>query len=113
MTTFKGRYTPQITILQCVRWYCAYSLSYRNIEEMMSERGFEIDHSTLNRWVIKYVPLLKKAFHKKKKQTGDRWRLDETYLKVKGQWKYYYRAVDKQGNTIDFLLTAKRGKRLH
>ena len=65
----------------------------------------------MNRWVIKYAPLLEKAFHKKKKQTGDRWQLDETYLKVKGQWKYYYRAVDKQGNTIDFLLTAKRDKK--
>jgi putative transposase len=108
MITFKGRHTPKPIILQCVRWYCAYALSYRNIEEMMAERGLSIDHSTLNRWVIKYAPLLEKAFHKKKKKPGSRWRLDETYIKVKGQWKYYYRAVDKQGNTIDFLLTAKR-----
>jgi len=63
---------------------------------------------TLNRWIVEYAPQLEKAFHKKKKCPGDRWRLDETYIKVKGQWKYYYRAVDKQGNTIDFLLTAKR-----
>jgi transposase-like protein len=75
---------------------------------MMAERGIKVDHSTLNRWVIFYAPLLEKAFYKKKKRPGDRWRLDETYLKVKGEWKYYYRAVDKQGNTIDFLLTAKR-----
>ena len=74
----------------------------------MAERGIKVDHSTLNRWVIFYAPLLEKAFHKKKKRPGDRWRLDETYIKVKGEWKYYYRAVDKQGNTIDFLLTAKR-----
>ena len=74
----------------------------------MNERGMTIDHSTLNRWVIHYAPKLEKAFHEKKKKPGNRWRMDETYVKVKGEWKYYYRAVDKQGNTIDFLLTAKR-----
>ena len=111
MITFKCRHTPQEIILQCVRWYCAYALSYRNIEEIMAERGLSIDHSTLNRWVIKYAPLLEQVFHKKKKRTGDRWRLDEAYITVKGQWKYYYRSVDKQGNTIDFLLTAKRDKK--
>lgn len=108
MITFKGRHTPKPIILQCVRWYCSYALSYRNIEEMMAERGLKIDHSTLNRWVVHYAPKLEKAFHQKKKRPGDRWRMDETYLKVKGAWKYYYRAVDKQGNTIDFILTAKR-----
>ena len=108
MILFKGRHTPKEIILQCVRWYCVYALSYRNIEEMMAERGIQIDHSTLNRWVFKYAPELEKAFHQLKKRPGDRWRLDETYIKVKGSWKYYYRAVDKQGNTIDFLLTAKR-----
>jgi len=108
MISFKGRQTPQSIILQCIRWYCSYALSYRNIEDMMAERGFKIVHSTLNRWVVHYAPKLEKAFHQKKKRPGDRWRLDETYLKVKGEWKYYYRAVDKQGNTIDFLLTAKR-----
>ncbi len=110
MISFKGQHTPKFIILHCIQWYCAYALSYRNIEEMMAERGIKIDHSTLNRWVVKYAPLLEEAFHKKKKKPGDRWRLDETYLKVKGQWQYYYRAVDKQGNTIDFLLTAKRDK---
>jgi putative transposase len=75
---------------------------------MMNERGLTIDHSTLNRWVVHYAPQLEKAFHEKKKKPGNRWRMDETYIKVKGEWKYYYRAVDKQGNTIDFLLTAKR-----
>ena len=97
MITFKGRHTPQSIILQCVRWYCAYPLSYRNIEEMMAERGLKIDHSTLNRWVVHYAPKLEKAFHKKKKLPGNRWRIDETYLKVRGQWRYYYRAVDKAG----------------
>jgi len=78
------------------------------IEEMMAERGLRVDHSTLNRWVVHYAPKLEKAFYKKKKRPGDRWRLDETYLKIRGEWTYYYRTVDKQGKTIDFLLTAKR-----
>jgi len=111
MISFKGRHTPKSIILQCVRWYCSYSLSYRNIEEMMEERGVIVDYSTLNRWVVHYAPELEKAFHKKKRNPGDRWRLDETYIKVKGEWKCYYRAVDKQGDTIDFLLTAKRDKK--
>ncbi|MEE8057711.1 MAG: IS6 family transposase, partial [Pseudomonadales bacterium] len=102
MISFKGRHFERDMILQSVRWYLAYSLSYRNIEEMMTERGFKVDHSTINRWVVHYAPKLEPVFHKKKKRPGDRWRLDETYIEVKGQWKYFYRAVDKQGNTIDF-----------
>jgi transposase-like protein len=108
MISLKGSQTPKSIILQCVRCYCAYALSYRNIEELMAERGVQIDHSTLNRWVVEYASQLEKVFYKKKKCPGDWWRLDETYIKLKGQWKYYCRAVDKQGNTIDFLLTAKR-----
>ena len=95
-------------ILQSVRWYPAYLLSYRGIEELMAERGFAVDHGTINRWVLQYSPQLDEAFRQKKKCVGKRWRMDETYVKVKGQWKYYYRAVDKQGQTIDFLLTATR-----
>ena len=111
MISFKGRHFQQEMILQSIRWYLAYSLSYRDVEEIMKERGFEVDHSTIQRWVFHYSPKLEKAFHKRKKRPGDRWRLDETYIKVKGQWKYFYRAVDKAGNTIDFLLTAKRDKK--
>lgn len=111
MISFKGRHFQREIILQCVRWYCAYSLSYRDIEEIMIERGFQIDHSTLQRWVNHYAPQLEQAFKQKKKRPGGRWRMDETYVKVKGQWKYFYRAVDKQGNTIDFLLTARRNKK--
>jgi len=111
MISFKGRHFQQEMILQCVRWYLAYSLSYRDIEEIMKERGFKVDHSTIQRWVVHYAPKLESAFQSKKKRVGDRWRLDETYIKVKGQWKYFYRAVDKAGNTIDFLLTAKRDKK--
>ena len=108
MISFKGRQFQQEMILQSIRWYLAYSLSYRDIEEMMKERWFEVDHSTIQRWVVHYSLKLEQAFHKNKRQPGNRWRLDETYIKVKGQWKYLYRAVDKSGNTIDFLLTAKR-----
>ncbi len=111
MISFKGRHSQKEMILQSIRWYLAYSLSYRDIEEIMKERGFEVDHSTIQRWVVHYAPQLEKAFYKKKKRPGVRWRLDETYIKVKGQWKYFYRAVDKQGNTIDFLLTTKRDKK--
>jgi putative transposase len=108
MISFKGRHHQQDIILQCVRWYVAYSLSYRDLEELMEERGYVVDHSTIQRWVVYYAPRVEKAFHKNKKRVGMRWRMDETYLKIKGQWRYLYRAVDKQGNTIDFLLTAKR-----
>ena len=101
---------PLDVILLCVRWYVAYSLSLRNLEEMMSERGIEVDHSSVHRWVIKIVPLLEKAFRKFKRPVGKSWRMDETYVKVKGHWKYLYRAVDKEGNTIDFLLRAHRDK---
>jgi transposase-like protein len=75
---------------------------------MMAERGIVVDHSTLHRWVIRLVPLLDKVFRRHKRTVGRRWRMDETYIKVKGQWKYLYRAVDTSGQTIDFLLTAKR-----
>jgi len=108
MISFKGRHHKQELILQCVRWYVAYSLSYRDLEELMAERGYLVDHSTIQRWVLHYAPRIEKAFRQNKKRTGLRWRMDESYLKINGQWKYLYRAVDKEGNTIDFLLTAKR-----
>lgn len=105
---FKRLHYPVDIIAQCVRWYLAYSLSLRNLEEMMAERGIVVDHSTPHRWVIRLVPLLDKAFRRRKRPVGRRWRMDETYIKVKGQWKYLSRAVDSSGQTIDFLLTAKR-----
>jgi transposase-like protein len=111
MISFKGRHHQKDIILQCVRWYIAYSLSYRDLEELMAERGYNVDHSSVQRWVIHYAPRIEKAFRKTRKKVGNRWRLDETYVKIKGEWKYLYRAVDKQGDTIDFLLTAKRDKR--
>ncbi|KAB8307525.1 IS6 family transposase [Erwinia endophytica] len=106
--SFKRLHYPVDIIAQCVRWYLAYSLSLRNLEEMMAERGIIVDHSTLHRWVIRLVPLLDKAFRRYKRAVGCRWRMDETDIRVRGQWKYLYRAVDTEAQTIDFLLTAKR-----
>ncbi len=105
---FKWRHFQSDVILVCVRWYLTYPLSYRNIEEMMLERGVEVDHSTINRWVLKYTPEIEKKFRKYKNPVGRSWRMDETYIKIKGQWKYLYRAIDKEGRTVDFLLTATR-----
>ena len=105
---FKGVHFPQEIILTCVRWYVAYPLSTRHVEELMQERGVSIDHSTVNRWVIKYSPQLEDAFHRRKRPVGRSWRMDETYIKIKGEWRYLYRAVDKQGQSIDFLLTEHR-----
>jgi putative transposase len=106
----KRLHYPLDVILLCVRWYVAYSLSLRNLEEMMAERGIDVDHSSVHRWVIKLVPLLEKAFRQHKRAVGRSWRVDETYVKVNGQWKYLYRAVDKEGNTVAFPLRAHRDK---
>jgi putative transposase len=108
MISFKGAHFPQDIILTCVRWYVAYPLSYRHIEELMEERDVSVDHATINRWVVKYSPQLEEAFHRCKRPVGVRWRMDETYIKVKGEWRYLYRAVDKTGQTIDFLLAEHR-----
>jgi len=104
---FKWRhYQPEI-ILLCVRWYLTYPLSYRQVAEMVSERGWTIAHTTIYRWVQEYGPELDKRCRPYLKLTNDSWRVDETYIKVKRKWKYLYRAVDSEGNTLDFLLTAK------
>jgi putative transposase len=108
---FKGSHFEREVVLWGVRWYVAYPISYRQVEEVMGERGVEVDHSTLNRWVRKYVPTLEKAFRARKRPVGGSWRMDETYVRVKGAWKYLYRAVDKAGATVDFLLTARRDRK--
>src|SRR5215510_14718692 len=106
--SFKGAHFPQDIILMGVRWYVAYPLSYRHVEELMEERGVPVDHATIQRWVVKYSPLLEEAFHRRKRPLWVSWRMDETYIKVKGQWYYLYRAVDKYGQRIHFLLTEHR-----
>jgi putative transposase len=106
--SFKGAHFPKDIILMGVRWYVAYPLSTRHVEELMQERGVPVDHSTVNRWVITYSPQLEEAFHRRKQPVWVSWRMDETYIKVKGGWRYLYRAVDKHGQTVDFLLTEHR-----
>ena len=108
---FKGCHFPPDVILTSMRWYLRYKLSYRDVEELLKERGVSVDHATINRWVVKFSPSLAESARSHKKPVGTSWRFDETYIKVRGQWKYLYRAVDKEGNTIDFLLTAKRDKK--
>src|SRR5262245_63286387 len=106
--SFTGAHFPQEMILTGVRWYVAYPLSYRHVEELMEERGVSVDHATINRWVLKYSPQLEATFHCRKRPVGRRWRMDETYIRVKVEWRYLYRAVDKTGHTLDFLLTEHR-----
>ena len=108
MLKVKGMRFPIDVMLVCIRWYVAYPLSYQHLEEMMAERGVSVDHSSINRWAIRFLPLMEKLSRKHKRPVGGSWRMDETYIKVKGVWKYLYRAVDKEGKTVDFLLTAKR-----
>ncbi|NNG22446.1 IS6 family transposase [Telluria aromaticivorans] len=108
MLIFKGMRFPIDVILVWIRWYASYPLSYRHLEEMMEERGVSVDHSSINRWAIRFLPLIEKMARKHRRPVGGSWRMDETYIKVKGVWKYLYRALDKQGQTVDFLLTAKR-----
>ena len=105
---FKGCHFPSEVILETIRYYLAYKLSYREIEELQSERGVNVDHATINRWVIKFSPVLEHKARSKKKPVSTSWRMDETYVKVKGDWLYYYRAVDKFGNVIDYYLSSNR-----
>ncbi|NJO93152.1 MAG: IS6 family transposase [Hydrococcus sp. RM1_1_31] len=105
---FKWKHFQGDIILLCVRWYLRYSLSYRNLEEMMLERGLSVDHCTIYRWVQIFAPELEKRSRSYLKLTNDSWRVDETYIKVKGDWKYLYRAVDSKGHTLEFMLSATR-----
>src|SRR5437763_3242886 len=105
---FKWRHFEAEIILLCVRWYLRYSLSYRDLEEMMLERGLQVDHTTIYRWVQCYAPELEKRCRPHLKATTDSWRVDETYIKINGAWTYLYRAVDAFGNTLEFLLSPTR-----
>jgi transposase, IS6 family len=108
LNPFKWRHFEAEIILLSLRWYLRYSLSYRDLEEMMAERGVSVDHTTSYRWVQRYAPELEKRSRPHLKATTDSWRIDETYVKVKGIWMYLYRAVDSAGNTLEFLLSATR-----
>jgi transposase-like protein len=105
---FKGYNNSAEMIMTCLYFKFRYSLSYRDIEELSGIRGLSIDHSNIQRWVEKFTPLLDKRFRSRKHNVNGSWRMDETYIKVKGKWCYLYRAVDKYGLTIDFCLRAKR-----
>jgi transposase, IS6 family len=107
---FKWKHFQSDIILLCVPWYLKYPLSYRNLVEMLSERGLSVSHTTIMRWVIQYSPILDQQIRKHLLKTNDSWRLDETYLKIKGVNHYLYRAVDSQGKTIDFWLSEHRDK---
>jgi transposase, IS6 family len=102
---FKWRHFQADVILLCVRWYLRYALSYRDLEELTRERGLHIDHTTIYRWVQQYAPELERRCRPHLKGTNDSWRVDETYVKVKKVWMYLYRAVDSEGNTLEFLLS--------
>ena len=107
---FKHHRFPKSIILQAVYFKLRFTLSYRDVEELLQIRGVEVDHSTIQRWVFKYSPEVEKNMNKRKRQVGSSWRMDETYIKVGGKDRYLYRAVDKFGNTVDFLLTKRRMK---
>ncbi len=109
MSDFKGRHFRGEIVFWAVRWYCRYPISYRDLEAMMTERGVAVDHSTIYRWVQRFAPEMEKRLRRQWRRPQSRsWRVDETYIKVRGKWAYLYRAVDKLGNTIDFYLSATR-----
>jgi transposase-like protein len=104
----KGHHFDRSVILLCVRWYLAYNLSLRNLEEMMAERGISVDHATIHRWIIRYSPELLKRFNSRKRDVTGRWHMDETYIRVWGQWRYFYRAIDSNGDTVEFWFSERR-----
>src|ERR687894_3124163 len=104
----KGRHYEASLIIQAVSWYLRYPLSYRDIEVLFRARGLEVDPSTLNRWVLAYAPLIERRLRAFRKPHCGSIRVDETYVRVRGEWRYLYRAIDKHGNPVDFVLTARR-----
>lgn len=105
---FRGRHFEDEVILLCVRWYLRYRLSFRDVEELMRERGLSVDHSTLWRWVQRYAPVLNQRVRRELRRPNGSWRVDETYVRLGGRWVYLYRAVDSNGDTIDFMLSPNR-----
>ncbi len=104
---FKGRHFDRSVILLCVRWYLAYNLSLRDLEEMMAERGISVDHATIHRWTVHFAPLLLEQFNRRKRAVTGKWHIDETYVKVRGQWRYLYRAIDSNGDTVEFWFSER------
>ena len=105
---FKGNHFPKSVILYAVFFYVRYGVSYRDLEEIMAERGAKVDHATLNRWVVNYAPQIAASAQARKKPTACSWRMDETYITVRGKWTYLYRAVDRDGQTLEFMLSENR-----
>ncbi|WP_299951984.1 IS6 family transposase [uncultured Ruegeria sp.] len=108
--SFKSAHFPKEVILYAVFFYLRYGVSYRDLEEIMAERGVDLDYATLNRWVSRYASLVADASRYRKRPTDRSWRMDETSVKVKGEWVYLYRAIDKFGKTLDFMLPTRRNK---
>ncbi len=109
-TVFKGRQHQDELIVLCVRWYLRYSLSYRELEELMAERGLSVDHSPIARWALRYAPILNQTMRRYLRRPNRSWRVDETYIRVAGRWTYPYRALDSEGNTVDFTLSRYRDR---
>ena len=108
---YKWKHFPKEIIIQAVYWYLKYSLSYRDVQELLSERGIGVCYTTIYRWVIESSPLITAKIKKRIRRTNDTWRVDETYVKVNGQWTYLYRAIDSKGSTLDFMLSKRRNKK--
>ena len=108
MIEFKGVHYPKSVILHAAFFYLHYAVSYRDLEEIMAERGVKVDHATLNRWVVNFAPLIAALAQARKRPTATSWRMDETYIKVKGKWTFLCRAVERDGQTLDFLLSEHR-----